>query len=366
MNVALVYDRVNKIGGAEQVLLTLHEIWPEAPLYTAVYNPQTTSWADCFRVIPSFINRLPLAKTHHELYPWLTPIAFESFSFDQFDLIISVTSTEAKGIITKPSTKHICYCLTPTRYLWSASIEYRQQPGFGKLNTLAAKLFSFTAPKLRIWDRVASTRADKYIAISRTVASRIRKYYGIDAAVIYPPIDTDIFTYKKDEKVDDYYLTVSRLVPYKRVDLLIRAFNQLGWNLTIVGKGTEEKYLRSIAASNISFVSDLTQAQLVRYYRRSRAFVSACNEDFGIVSLESQACGRPVVAFGEGGFSETVVPKVTGTFFYQQDKDAIIKCLTQFDYKIYSPFMCRRNALRYNKSRFSKQFSDFVKNSLNG
>ncbi len=180
MRIALVYDRINKFGGAERVLLALHEIWPDAPLFTSVYHPQRASWADGFKVIPSFLNKLPLARSRHEILPWLMPLAFESFEFDEFDVVISITSEFAKGIITKPHTFHLCYCLTPTRYLWSGYEDYFQNRAF--------KFFSQPVVSyLRTWDKIASQRPDEYLAISQEVKKRIKKYYDRDSAVIYPP-----------------------------------------------------------------------------------------------------------------------------------------------------------------------------------
>src|SRR3989339_1124583 len=214
MKVALVYDRLNKFGGAEQVLINLHRLWPEAPLFTAVYDPQRAPWAKIFpKVIPSFLQHWPLAKTHHELYPWLTPLAFESFNFTGFDVVVSVTSAEAKAVITPPKTLHLCYCLTPTRYLWSHRREYLSEPGLG----LGLK----PVPKyLQKNDRVYSQRAGVYAAISQTVKTRIKKYYGRSSTVIYPPVDTRKFEPRTSNlEPGDYFLIVSRLVAYKKNDL---------------------------------------------------------------------------------------------------------------------------------------------------
>ena len=207
LRVALVYDRVNKFGGAERVLLALHKIWPKAPLYTSVYDSQGAPWAKDFNVIPSFVQKFPLAKKKHEIYPWLMPFAFESFNlaqhrtgsgagFDKFDIVISVTSAEAKGIITKPETLHLCYCLTPTRYLWSSYEHYLKNPRYGVFNSLAELLMKPMLSNLRKWDKVASQRPDHYIAISKTVKKRIKKYYDRDADIIYPPVDIKKFRCK--------------------------------------------------------------------------------------------------------------------------------------------------------------------------
>jgi glycosyltransferase involved in cell wall biosynthesis len=347
MRLALVYDRVNKWGGAERVLLALHDIWPEAPLYTAVYDNKRAAWADVFRVHPSFLQHVPFVKNHHEWFPWLTPMAFESFNFDGYDVVLSVTSAEAKDIITKPKTIHICYCLTPTRYLWSGRTDYEAAG-------LAGQALKGLAPTLRKWDMVASTRPDYYLAISRHVSDRIKKYYKrTTEKVIYPPVDLRRFTPGNDK--GDYFITVSRLVPYKRVDLIIKAFNTLGWKLKIVGKGSQENYLKNIAKNNIEFIGgDLTDADLGAYYQRSRAFVAAADEDFGIVAVEAQACGKPVICPRNSGMAETVIDGITGELF---DKD-LISTLQKFVKRRYDSNSCRTNAESFSVTRFQKEMKE--------
>lgn len=353
MNIALVYDRVNKIGGAERVLLALHDIWPDAPLFTAVYDPKRAGWADVFRVHPSFLQHAPFARAHHELYPWLTPMAFESFSWDTYDVVLSITSAEAKNIITKPRTVHICYCLTPTRYLWSAKKEYEQ-------SGIAGKILQTFAPTLKKWDSVASSRPDYYLAISKRVENRIKMYYGRTVeGVIYPPVDTAMF--KEGSGMGDYFLCVSRLVPYKRVDIVIDAFNQLGWPLKIIGAGKSEALLKRLAKKNIEFVGgDLTDAKLVDYYQRCRAFVFSGEEDFGIVSLEAQACGKPVICYRQSGMAETVLEGKTGITFQEQTKESLIAALHAFAKGWYDSASCRKNAERFDMHRFKEEMKTAV------
>jgi len=353
MKVALVYDRVNKIGGAERVLEVFHEIWPEAPLYTAVYNPKTAPWAKKFKVIPSFLNKWPLAKKHHEFYPWLTPMAFESFDFSGFDLVISITSAEAKGIITKPKTKHLCYCLTPTRYLWSGYQNYFQNSFFRFLSRP-------TVNYLRQWDKIAAQRPDEYLAISKNIQSRIKKYYNRDAKIIYPPVDTKKFYPALKNQTGDYFLIVSRLVSYKKIGIVIEAFNQLGWSLKIIGSGSEMKKLKKMAKSNIQFLNQLTDQELLSYYQNCRALVFPQEEDFGLVPLEAQACGKPVIAFAKGGALETVIEGKTGTFFYPQTSKALIKKLKEFKIDNYKSEDCRENAEKFAAGLFKKKFKQLV------
>lgn len=207
MKVAFVYDRVNKWGGAERVLLALHEIWPEAPLYTTVYDEKKAPWAKVFpKVITSFLQKFPFAKSHHELYPWLTPLAFETFDFTDYDVVISLTSAEAKDIITKPQTLHICYCLTPTRYLWSHYGEYLNNPGFGFLTDSIYKiLIPRLSSGLKATDRICAQRPDEYIAVSKTVQKRIKEYYYRDSEVLYPGIDTDFLIQYQLKNPQNYF-----------------------------------------------------------------------------------------------------------------------------------------------------------------
>ena len=356
MNVALVYDRINKWGGAERVLMALHEMWPEAPLYTAVYDPDHARWADVFTVRATFAQYVPFAKNHHEWFPWLTPMAFESFSFDTFDVVISVTSAEAKYVITKPHTLHICYCLTPTRYLWSGHDMYAK----------SSRILKKMTPLLRKWDIVGSSRPDHYIAISEEVARRIALYYRRDVArVIYPPVHTDIFTPGKSTVKGEYFLTVSRLVGYKRVDLIIEAFNKLGWPLIIIGDGRERRRLMQMAGKNIRFIRSVTDVELARYYQKSRAFVFAGDEDFGIAAAEAQAAGIPVIAYNKGGLAEIVLPGKTGELFDEQSAEALAATLEKFSRQWYDNHSCRINAERFSKVRFMREMKDMVQELYN-
>lgn len=360
MKVALVYDWVNKIGGAERVLQTLHEIWPDAPLYTAVYEKQRASWAKDFKIIPSFAQQLPLAKHFHELYPWLMPFIFESFDFSPYDVVISVTSAAAKGIVVKPNTLHICYCLTPPRYLYSHRDMYLNNlplPGITKL--LANKIFNY----LIKWDQKACVRPDYYLAISREVQQRIKKYYNQQATVIYPPVDVNKFHLFKTESklgISNYFLLVSRLVLYKRIDVAIEAFNELGWPLKIIGTGSEMRNLKHMAKSNIEFLGQLTDRELVRYYQNCWALIFPGEEDFGLTSLEAQALGKPVIAYGKGGVTETIIENITGMFFLPQTSNALKAKLLVFQNRKFKANDCRNNALKFTKDKFKNKFTNYV------
>jgi glycosyltransferase involved in cell wall biosynthesis len=355
MKIAFVYDRVNKFGGAERLLLHLHKIWPDAPLYTAVYDKKKAEWAKVYKVIPSFLKYLPYIQDKHELMLFVLPLAFESFSFDQYDVVLSITSAEAKGIITKPNTLHICYCLTPTRYLWNNYQDYKKETGTGLLNHILKPLIKISFPILRKWDYLASFRPDYYFAISKTVSDRIKAYYGFKSKIIFPPVDTKSFTLPKKKYPRDYYLIVSRLVPYKRIDYAISAFNKTGQKLIIIGKGLYSNLLKKNAGNNIKFCdANLTDKELCWYYQNSKALIFSGEEDFGLTPLEAQACGRPVIAYKSGGVSETIIDGKTGILFNNPDENSLITVLNTFNEENFSPYSCRRNALNFSETKFQR------------
>lgn len=363
MRVALVYDRVNKWGGAERVLLVLHELFPDAPLYTSVYNSHTAPWAKIFpKVIPSFLQNFPLARARHDLYAPLMPIAFESFDFSQYDVVVSVTSEAGKGIVTQPATLHICYCLTPTRYLWSGHTEY-----FG--NSVRRGLAEPAVSYLKKWDKVAAQRPDVMVAISKNVAERIRRYYGREARVIYPPVSLQSTVHSllknkravvRSQSAEDFFLVVSRLVPYKKVDLVVRVFNRLGLPLVVAGTGSEEKRLRKQSRPNIKFAGFVSDEELLKYYRGCKALIFPQDEDFGLVAIEAQAAGKPVIAYRAGGALETVSEGKTGIFFNEQSEEALIGAVSKFRPANFDPKACIRNAKRFEKKNFVKEFAKLV------
>ena len=356
MKVALVYDRVNKWGGAERVLLALHDLFPDAPLYTSVYNPKTAPWANVFDVRISFLQQFPYASTNHEWYAFLIPLVFESFSFDEYDLVISVTSEAAKGIVTKPGTAHLCYCLTPTRYLWSAYEKYFKNKIFRILTTPVVSY-------LRAWDKIASQRPDAYIAISKEVQNRIKKYYGRESNVVYPPIMLSQMSNVKCQmsNVKPYFLVVSRFVPYKRIDIAIEACNELGLSLKIIGTGSEEKHLRSLAGSTIEFLGNLTDGELVGYYKDCEALIFPGIEDFGLSMAEAASLGKPIIAYKAGGALEIVQEGKTGAFFYPQTISGLQEVLMRFDRSLYMPDDCKKRAELFTLARFTSQFLPEVK-----
>ncbi len=366
MKVALVYDRVNTWGGAERILLALHKLFPNAPLYTSVFDPKRAPWAKDIDIKTSFLQKIPLASSNHELLPMLMPLAFESFSFDGYDLVISVTSEAAKGVITKPSTKHICYCLTPTRYLWSGYNEYFKNNLF--------KTISYPAVQsLRKWDQIAAQRPDAIVAISNEVKKRIKTYYKRDAEVIYPPATLSLarragspaelhekkYSSKKQVNGSDYFLVVSRLskfTRYKRIDLAVEACTELNLSLKIVGQGNWESELRVMAGSTIEFVGSPTDDELTDYYKHAKALIFPGVEDFGLTMVEAQKFGKPVIAFRGGGALEIVKEGKTGYFFSEQTKDSLIKALQKFSDFSFDSEDCKKQAEKFSMEKFTSEF----------
>jgi len=352
MKVALVYDRVNKWGGAERVLLALNELFPDSPLYTSVYSPKNAPWAKVFpKVIPSYLQKLQFAQSRHEFFPLLMPHIFESFNFENYDLVISITSEAAKGIITKGKTKHICYLLTPTRYLWSGKNQYFK-------STLIKQITSPALSYLKKWDKIAAQRPDQLISISKVVQKRAKKYYKRDSQIIYPPVDVAKFKSDAIYNIQNtkYFLVVSRLVPYKKVDLVIETFNKLGLPLIIVGTGSEEKKLRQKANNNIKFMGHVTDKKLANLYRASKALIFPQLEDFGITAVEAMAVGKPVIAYNKGGARDTLIDGKTGIFFDQQKYESLAGAVSRFAKMKFDNAIISTHAQKFSKQRFKKEF----------
>jgi len=355
LKVAIVCSWLNQYGGAERVLEVVHGMYPEAPIYTSIYWPEALP--ECYRswdIRPSFLNRWPLVKRHHQPFLPFYPFAFEYLDLRGYDLVISVTSAFAHGIITPPETLHICYCLTPTRFLWDYA-NYVQREGLGPL---ARRVLPLVITGLRLWDQQAARRVDHFVAISRAVQARIRKHYRRESEVIYPPVNVQGFELSQDR--GGYFLSLGRLVPYKRVDLVVGAFNQLGLPLHIVGDGRDRPALEAMAKPNISFLGRLSEAKLREEYAHCRAFVFPGEEDFGSTPVEAQAAGRPVIAYAGGGALDTVVEGRTGIFFREKTPESLAEAVSRFERQRFDPEAIRRNALRFNAERFKKQLSKYV------
>jgi glycosyltransferase involved in cell wall biosynthesis len=358
MNIALVHDWLTNVAGAERVLLVLHEIYPDAPIYTSVYNPKGTKPFRELDVKTSVLQRLPLLKKHRELLVPLTPFAFENLDLSEYDVVISSTTFAAKGIITKADTVHICYCHTPTRYLWMPELDPRSSTG--KLAFLKKKI----RLKLLEWDKAAAQRVDYYISNSDYTGRRIKKFYGRDSITVYPPVDIKRFKIASKNEIKNYYLFVSRLVGYKRCDIIVNAFNKLGLPLKIIGSGPEKKRLQKIAKRNIEFLGFLSDEEVGKYYREAKAFVFVAEEDFGIVPVEAMACGRPVIALGRGGAKETVAEGITGEFFHDQNPESLIKAVDSFDADKYDPIIIRKHAEKFSEERFKREFGAVINKLL--
>lgn len=358
MKTALVHDWLNQIGGAEDVLQSLVTLYPAAPVYTSIFVPQ--SMPPLYRqwdIRTSFINRLPLGHRAPRLYLPLYPLAFEQFDFRAYDLVVSNKSGFCHGIVTGPETLHICYCLTPTRYIWRYH-QYAEQENLGRAAQAAlAPVLSY----LRLWDRLAAERVDHFIAISAEIRRRISKVYGRESTIIYPPVHTERF--QPVDRPDDYYLFVGRLVPYRRLDLLVEAFNRLGRRLVIAGSGRDRERLQQAARSNIEFLGYVPDGALPDLIARCRAFIFPGEEDFGIAPIQAMAAGRPVIAYAAGGALDTVVPG-TGHLFHAQTVGAIVAAVEQFDTASVSPAFIRAHAEQFDVAVFQEKMQRFVEQAL--
>ncbi len=332
MKIALVHDYLVQYGGAERVLECFTELFPEAPIYTLVYDKEAMHGKFADKDIrTSFLQKFKLARKKHRLFPPLMPIAIEQFDFRKFDIVLSDSASYAKGIITQPQTLHICYMHTPMRYAWDDCQKYTQDFNFPRF---IKKIVPPVMNYVRIWDRVSSERVDKFIANSNFVAKRIAKYYGKKVIVINPPVAVNNF-YISSQR-GNYFLMVGRLIAYKRHDIAIEAFNKLGLPLKIIGRGPEMKRLKKMARKNIEFLGRVDDQELARYYAECRAFIFPQEEDFGIVAIEAMAAGRPVIAYRGGDIPEHIEEGKTGIFFEKQTAVDIIKALRKFQERDYN------------------------------
>jgi len=354
MKTALVHDWLVSLGGAEKVLDAMYSIYPSS-IYTLIKREEVlkkTVFADA-NIVTSFIQKLPLATQSHRNYLPFFPLAIQRFQLGDFDVILSSSHAVAKGVKVKEGQLHICYCHTPMRYAWDLQDEYLSQ-----LSGIKESIAKWTLAYLRKWD-AGNLNVHHFIANSHYVAERIKRIYGRQATVIYPPVQTELFDFQSDK--EDFYLTVSRLVPYKRVDLIVEAFSQMpSKRLYVIGDGPEMGKIKKMAGKNVELLGFQPDDLLRSYLSRARAFVFAAEEDFGIAPVEAQASGTPVIAYGKGGVIESVIENQTGLFFKEQTPSSLIEAVDRFEKMEFDPEVIRQSALRFDEALFKKKFRQFV------
>lgn len=366
MKIALVHDYLVQYGGAERVLEAFCEIWPEAPVYTLIYDRRFfSSPANDFlnnrEIRTSFLQKVPLSRSHHRLFSILMPLAAEQFDFSGFDAVLSDSASFAKGIIVPPGTAHICYCHTPLRYAWDDCHKYLEEFGWpGPIKFIAPAFISY----LRLWDRAAASRPDKLIANSSFVRRRIKKYYNQEAEVIHPPVETNKFELKPKTAAGDYYLMVGRFLPYKKFDVAISAFKDLKLPLKIIGFGPDFKRLKKMAGPTVEFLGRVSDDDLLAsYYQKSRAFIFPQEEDFGIAAVEAMAAGRPVIGYRAGGALEIIRENKTGLFFDEQTPVALKEAVLKFEKMKFDSLKISHWARQFDKEIFKQKIKDFVEKS---
>jgi glycosyltransferase involved in cell wall biosynthesis len=369
MRVAIIHDWLTVYAGAERVLKEILQLYPSADLYTTVdFLPeQQRGFLDGHRVFTSFIQKLPLVRKKYRSYLPLMPLAVESFDLSSYDLVISSSHAVAKGVITGPDQLHLCMCYSPIRYAWDLQHQYLRESGLdcGVKGWLARWILH----RIRLWDSRTANGVDGFIAISGFIARRIWKVYRRKSTIIYPPVDIEAFALR--EKKEEFYLTASRMVPYKKLDLIIKAFAAMPEKkLVVIGDGPDYGKCEAQASDNVTMLGFQSNEVLHDYMQRARAFVFAAEEDFGITPLEAQACGTPVIAYGRGGAIETVrgldAESPTGLFFYEQSVEAIQDAVNRFELEgqRIHPQACRANAMRFNPQRFRQELQDYIDMSI--
>ncbi len=359
--VALVHDYLNQYGGAERVLEALHELFPHAPVFTSMYDadrmPSTyRSWD----IRTSFMQRLPGVHRHHQLYVLFYPLAFRRFRLDGYSVVVSSSSAFAKGVRTAPGTLHLCYCHSPMRFAWNFG-QYAEREQIGPLLRRALPpLLAW----LRRWDVATAQRVDVIVANSSAVAQRIRAWWGREATVIFPPVDVERARPAPPGEIGDYFLLVSRLVPYKRIDLAIAAFNELRLPLKIVGEGRDRAALMAQAGPTIEFLGQVPEDEKFRLYAHCRAAVFPAEDDFGIAQVEVQAAGRPAIALARGGALDTVVDGVTGVLFPEQTVESLIEAVRRFEWLHFSTGEIVRRARRFSRARFKVEMRELIDRAL--
>ena len=355
MRLALVHDWLNQRGGAEDVLETLATMYPSSPVYTSIYAPDLMPpfYRD-WDIRTLWIDRMPAIHTRHQPYLPLYPLAWGGLDLSDYDVILSNKSGFCHGVQHGKNTLHICYCLAPTRYVWSLD-SYVAREGISKPVQWALRPL---AAILRRWDFAAAQRVDHFIAISTEIQTRIKIYYQRDSVIIYPPVDTRRF--EPSSTVEDYFLVVSRLIPYKRIDLAVQAATKLGVPLKIGGKGRDMDRLREMAGPTVEFLGYVPDDQLPDLMARCKAFIFPGLEDFGITPVQALAAGRPVIAYAGGGALDTVIPGKTGVLFHEMTVESLMAAMQSFDASDYDPVELRAHAERFDTRVFNRQISEYV------
>jgi glycosyltransferase involved in cell wall biosynthesis len=361
MRVALVHDYLTQFGGAERVLLALMELFPEAPVFTLLYSQSGMRVPiDESRIRVSFLQKMPGSRKYHRFFPMFMPLAIEQLNLSDFDVILSDSHSFGKGVVRDAKAMHVCYCFTPTRYVWDDSHRYVRE--FSS-NVVFRKTASAALSYIRLWDYYAAQRVDHFFTISDYVNRRIEKYYGRQAEVIAPPVDVN--RYNLGVSDEGYFLIVARLVPYKRIDLAIDACESLGVPLKIVGTGPEENVLKRRAGKWTTFYGFVSQEELVDLYGRAKALLFPQEEDFGITLLEAAACGKPVIAYRAGGAVETVVENKTGVFFDEQSRDSLVEAIKMFEKSRWDKLYIRSHAEKYDRKVFLGRMKEAVEKHWN-
>ncbi len=356
MKVAIIHDWLTGMRGGEKCLEVFCELFPGATLFTLVHKKGSVSPAiEKMDIRTSFLQKFPDIENSYRYYLPLMPSAVRSFDLAGFDLVLSSSHCAAKGVKVPHGSLHICYCYTPMRYIWDMYGQY-----FGGASFAVKAGMGVLRPFLRRWDVGTSKSVDSFIAISKNVQERIKRIYCRDSEVIYPPADTGFYTPDSGTRRGDYYLIVSAFAPYKRIDIAIEAFNRSGQKLKVIGSGQSEKYLRKIAAWNIEFLGWLENEELCEHYRGCRALIFPGEEDFGIVPVEAQACGAPVIAYRKGGAVETVGEGVTGVFFGTQNVDSLLSAVKKFEGMEFDAGAIRANAVRFSRENFAASVKNFI------
>jgi len=360
--IAIVCDWLTTSGGAEKIILSLHKMFPRAPIYTSIYNPEKVKGFEKATIITSGLQNLPFAKEKHQLYLSLMPRAFEKMNLNDYDIVISSSHSCAKGIITKPETLHICYCHSPMRYAWENSINYIKEYD---INPILKKIAPWFMHKIRMWDRLSADRVDYFIANSKHIQKRIHKYYRRPSRVIYPFYDTNKYTTDKDNERSNFYLAVGRLTQYKKFDLLIETFNQTGLPLKIVGTGISETKLKACAKENIEFLGFITDKELRELYCKAKALIFPQVEDFGIIPLEAMACGCPIIAYAQGGALETVIDGKTGILFKKQTPDSLKHAIQKRTTLKFNHENIQKHAQNFTEEKFQKEMFQLIEKKWN-